>query len=211
MTMEKKITGIEPQKRNEDRVNIFVDDLFCFSLSARLAKKIVIGQSLSDEEFESLTVLDESIRAKSAAANLLKYRPRSKFEVRNHLLRKKFTEEAIDRAVEELSQSNLLNDLEFANFWIEQRDTFKPRGRFALRSELLQKGVDQSIISDVLANIDEHDAALRAGAKRAEQLSGATEQEFTTKLSQYLERRGFEYDVIAEVAKELRESATAKP
>ena len=204
--MTELITAIEPQKRDKERVNIYINGQFGFGLSSKLAEGIAVGQSLSAMEIEKLQTLDRVRLAKEVTNNYLSYRPRSVQEVRRHLSKKEYSDAVIDEVIEELSQANLLDDFSFVNYWIEQRETFRPRGRFALRQELYQKGINTEIIDEALAQVDEYDSAIRAGKQKAIQLAGTEETEFRQKLSQFLQRRGFEYEIIAEVTKALRDS-----
>ncbi len=45
----------------------------------------------------------------------------------------------------------MLDDAAFASQWVESRDRARPRGERALRSELLQRGVDRTTVDAVLA------------------------------------------------------------
>lgn len=207
--MMKAVTAIEQQKQNNKRVNVYLDGQFGFGLSISLLNKISIGQVLSDEEIGTLVVLDETSRAKVLVANYLKLRPRSEQEVRRYLVKKEFSEQAISAAIDDFIESDLINDHAFADYWIEQRIAFRPRGRFGLQTELHQKGIDRQIIDEALTKVDYHQAALKAGKKKASQLANTSETEFRNKLGQYLQRRGFDYEVIAEVTKELRESVAS--
>jgi regulatory protein len=204
--MTELITAIEPQKRNFDRVNIYINGQFGFGLSSKLAEGIAVGQSLSAMEIEKLQILEMIDRAKEATNNYLSYRPRSVQEVRRHLSKKEYSDEVIDEVIEDLSEANLLDDSSFADYWIEQREAFRPRGRFALRQELYQKGINAEIIDAALDQVDEYDSAFRAGKQKAIQLASSEELEFKQKLGQFLQRRGFEYAIIAEVTKALRDS-----
>ena len=200
------ITAIEPQKRKKDRLNIYINGQFGFGISSKLAEGIAVGQSLTATEIEKLQTLEMIGRAKEATNNYLSYRPRSVQEVRRHLSKKEYSDKVIDEVIEDLSQADLLDDSTFVNYWIEQRETFRPRGRFALRQELYQKGINTEIIDAALAQVDEYDSAFRAGKKKAIQLAGTEEMEFRKKLGQFLKRRGFEYEIIAEVTEALRDS-----
>jgi regulatory protein len=200
------ITAIEPQKRKKDRLNIYINGQFGFGLSSKLAEGIAVGQSLTATEIEKLQTLEMIDRAKEATNNYLSYRPRSVQEVRRHLSKKEYSDKVIDEVIVDLSQADLLDDRTFVNYWIEQREAFRPRGRFALRQELYQKGINTEIIDAALAQVDEYDSAFRAGKKKAIQLAGTEEMEFRKKLGQFLKRRGFEYEIIAEVTKALRDS-----
>ncbi|NDJ36558.1 MAG: RecX family transcriptional regulator, partial [Chloroflexi bacterium] len=88
------ITALIVQKRNKQRVNVYLDDTFAFGLALDEALHLRRGQVLTDEEVDRLKALDAAARAREAALNYLSYRPRSTAEVRDNLRGKDFPDEA---------------------------------------------------------------------------------------------------------------------
>ena len=191
-----RITALKFQKRNRDRVNVYLDGRFAFGLAAIEAAHLRVGQVLSDEEIARLKERDQVERAVQRAMDLLSYRPRSEAEIRRRLRGKGHDEVTIAEAMDRLRRIGLLDDESFARYWVENRFQFNPRGVVALRQELRQKGVEDRIIEAVLAEYDEEEAAARAverAVRRLRHLDGPT---FRRRLGDYLRRRGFSYDLI---------------
>ncbi|MGD2050473.1 MAG: RecX family transcriptional regulator [Chloroflexota bacterium] len=203
MVEELTITGITPQKKNKERVNVYLDGEFAFGLSLMTAVSLSIGQVLTPEKVNSLKAADEVERAKASAYRYLSYRPRSIAELKRQLGNKGFNEDTIDQVVDRLSELELIDDLAFARYWVEQRETFKPRGRRALRYELYQKGIDREIVDIVVADVDETESAKNAARKKARLWRELPEDQFYEKLSNYLGRRGFPYEIVRNVTQEL--------
>lgn len=201
------ITALEVQKRNKERVNVFVDGEYAFSLALIEAARLKKGQQLTDQEVDELRGMDDVHRAVDHAVRFLSYRPRSSAEVRKNLT-KKFPEAVIEAAVERLNTLGYLDDESFAKYWVENRDTFNPRGLMALRYELRQKGISETIIRAVLESYDTHDAAYRAAQNKARSLKHADRQTFHQKVSSYLQRRGFGFDVVRDVLEQLENELT---
>lgn len=88
------------------------------------------------------------------ALRLLSYRPRSIREIKQRLTKTNADTHTINRVINNLIDQNLLNDQEFARWWVEQRIKFRPRGNYALTQELAQKGLDREIIDSVLLSFD---------------------------------------------------------
>ena len=193
-----RITALTTQKRNKDRVNIFLDGEFAFGLAAVAAMNLRTGQELSGAEIAALQELDEVEKAKKTALALISRRPRSRVEIERHLRKKHVDDLVIGEVVERLAAVDLLDDVAFVEYWIDQRETFRPRGRLALRQELMQKGISRNIIEDALENVDEREAARRAADKKTRRWEHLPENEFRAKLSRYLQRLGFPYDIIKE-------------
>ncbi|MEJ2750118.1 MAG: RecX family transcriptional regulator [Anaerolineae bacterium] len=200
------VTALQAQKKNKERVNVFLDGSFAFGLPLETAVHLKVGQSLSQDEIAALQQEDLLDKVKQAAYRLISYRPRSIAEVKRHLGRKGYDEELIDTAVSHLTAVDLLNDEAFARYWVEQRDTFKPRSRLALNQELRQKGVPRHIIESVLTTVDEHEAARRAAAKKTRLWAELSAEEFRGKLGRFLQRRGFSYEIINQIINEQWQS-----
>lgn len=200
------ITALEVQKRNKDRVNVYLDDEFAFGMALIEAAKLRKGQTLTEAEITALKNEDDITKAVNRAIDFLSYRPRSTTEVRQNLEKKQIPESVIELAIERLQELGYLDDAAFARFWIENRDTFKPMAPRALRYELRQKGVADGILEPLFDEIiDVEDSAYRAAQKRIRRLKGTTKQEFKHKLSGFLQRKGFGYDVILTIINRLYE------
>jgi regulatory protein len=203
------ITALEIQKRNKERVNVYLDGEYAFSLALIEAAKLRKGQPLTDAEIDALRGEDDVTRAVDYAANFLSYRPRSVAEVRRNLEKKDLSEVVIEQAIDRLQQLGYVDDVAFARYWLENRDTFKPRGPAALRYELRQKGVADDIIGEALEALDPVDAARRAGEAKARRLRGLTRDTFRNKLGSFLQRRGFRYETTRDVIHQIMDELVA--
>lgn len=200
----RKITAIEVQKKNRQRVNIFLDGEFAFGLSRIVAAWLQVGQELSDEKIASLQAEDAHEVALQKALNFLSYRARSDEEIRQNLRKHGMPEDVIAETLERLHQAGLASDKEFAQAWVENRTTFRPRSRRALSMELRRKGLDEQTIQTALAESpDEVSLAYQAAQQKARRLEGLPWPEFRQKLSAFLARRGFGYEVIGEVVRRV--------
>ncbi|HIC89064.1 MAG TPA: hypothetical protein EYP04_06645, partial [Anaerolineae bacterium] len=160
------ITALRFQKRNARRVNVYLDGHYAFSLAAVDAARLKHGQVLTDEEIARLRAADEVQTAYEQALRFLRYRPRSQTEIRRHLGKKGVSDSVIAAVMERLIERGYVDDLEFARFWVRERETFRPRSPYALRHELRMRGVDDAIISQVLAELDPEDSAYRAALSK---------------------------------------------
>lgn len=203
----KKVTAIGEGRRRKRRVNIFLDDKFAFSLEAEVAVKenLKVGQELSPGDIEALTGAELSQRGYDAALRYLDYRPRSQSELEDRLRRRGFDKETIEAVIARLREQGLVDDLAFARFWQENRQSFSPRSRWLVRRELKAKGVADEVIEKVMADVDEEDGAYRAAIAKARSLSAADYEGFRQRLGEYLKRRGFAYGVIKNTLKRVWE------
>lgn len=199
----KKITALVVQKRNPNRVNIHLDGEYAFGVARIVAAWLRVGAELDEKKIEQLQAEDAKERALQQALLFLSYRARSESEIRQNLIKYEIPESVIDLTLEKLRQDGLANDNEFAQTWVENRSTFRPRSRRMLAMELRQKGLDEESMQSALQNVDDEPLVYEAGKKRANRFKDLEWNEFRKKLSEFLARRGFPYAVIAPVVSRI--------
>ena len=199
----KKITAITVQKKNPDRVNIYLDGEFAFGVARITAAWLKNGDLLSEEKIARLLAEDEREWAYQQSLLYLSYRARSEKEIRQNLRKHEVSVDVIEETLERLRKAGLANDNELAQTWVENRSTFRPRSKRALSIELRQKGLDNETIQASLSNVDEEALAYQAGSKRAPRFKDLEWSEFRKKLSEFLARRGFSYSVTSPVVSRL--------
>jgi len=197
--MAGRITGLEPQKRSRDRVNVYLDDVFAFGLAALIAANLRVGMTLTDDKIAALRLADEVERAHEKALNYLSYRPRSEAELQSHLLKSDFAEATVADVLDRLREVGLVDDDAFARYWVENRARFRPRGKRMLVQELRQKDIASSVIETTLTQYDEVAAAQQVAAEQARRLAHLPPDLFRRRLWDRLMRRGFSPDIIQEV------------
>lgn len=195
-----KVTALKIQARNKNRVNVYLDGEYAFGLIKIEAARLRAGQVLSEADIARLKQADETESAYEKVLNFLAYRPRSEAEIRKYLKGKKFPEEQMGGVVARLRQAGLVDDEKFAEQWVENRATFRPKARRALKAELRAKGVGAKAIEAAVAGVDESAAARQLAAARAPRLlrQKLSRLDFKRKLGDYLARRGFDYETIKE-------------
>jgi len=192
--MEKKITALKAQKRDRNRVSVFLDGEFAFGLSRIVAAWLQVGQTLSDEKIIELKGQDARESAYQQAMRWLEYRDRSTAEIQRNLQQRGVTEEVIVEVLARLQRSGLIDDNRFARLWVENRNEFRPRGKRALTYELRGKGLDQTAVEGVLADFDDRAAAYSAAHRQARKLKDLPWLDFRRKMFGHLARRGFDYE-----------------
>ncbi len=184
-------------------MNIHLDGEYAFGVARITAAWLKNGDELSDEKIAKLLAEDAREWAYQQAMLYLSYRARSEKEIRQNLRKHEMPEEVIEETIERLRKAGLANDNEFAQAWVENRSTFRPRSRRALAVELRQKGLDDETVHSAVSGVDEEALAYEAAQKRLGRLTGLEWNEFRKKLSEFLARRGFPYSVIAPIVTRL--------
>ncbi len=209
--VKSKITALKAVKNPRvPRSGIFMDDKFAFSLDNEviLKEQLKVGQDLSSKEVDMLIQADHFQSCLNAAFHFLSFRPRSEVETRQRLRRRGYADEEIEGVISKLKQLALLDDAAFAQFWKENRSSFRPRSRRMLKVELQRKGVESEVIKEATEDIDDTENAYKAAIAKVRALQVADYQIFRKKLGGYLQRRGFNYGVINTTVKRVWQEQT---
>ena len=117
----------------------------------------------------------------------------------------------IARVIDELEEKKFLDDRAFAKLWIGDRITLKPTGKSLLVRELKSKGVADAVIEEAFDEFrgayDEYEIADPVARRKAERLKGIDEEKAKKKLLNFLSRRGFSYNTIWRILKEIYNTA----
>lgn len=200
--MQNTITALTTQKRNPNRVNIFLDGEFSFGLYIINAVHLRVGQTISQEMIDSLKKDDQIEEGFQKALNYISYKPRTKFEVVKKLNENDFNQDIISIVLEMLIEKGYVDDSQYAKNWVENRSFYKPRSKKLITWELKNKQISEDIISEVTGEmIPEEELAMLAAEKYARRLSGYEKDVFCRRLSGYLIRRGFSYSTVNSTVK----------
>ena len=202
--MSKKITALKVQKKNQQRVNVYLDGEFVFGLSRIVAGCLHIGQELDDDKIVQLKDEDEQEINYQCAIRFLGYRVRSNSEIKKHLAQKGISEIIIEDVVSRLERNGLLDDKKFAQLWVENRNEFRPRSHRMLFIELNKKGIHPDTINQVLDDTSsDEELVFKAAVNQVRKYRNLEWQDFRRKLSSYLARRGFSYSIINPVVNQI--------
>ncbi|UCF60328.1 MAG: RecX family transcriptional regulator [Anaerolineaceae bacterium] len=193
------ITALKTQSKNRDRVNVFLDGTYQFSISWALAEGLRIGETYSEQQIGELKQRDQEEVNYRRALRLISRRPRSEYELRNYFKQRQVPIEVQDNVLDRLREVDLVDDSVFARTWVENRLTFRPRSSLMLRDELRKKGVPRDAIEAALEDYDDERAAHLAAQKAARRWSDSDWDEFQRRVGAYLTRRGFVYSLISPV------------
>jgi regulatory protein len=203
--MDQTITSIEVQKKDSNRFSIFLDGEFAFGIhkDVLLESGIARGDRLTESQVETIKKREEVKKAKIKAVKLLSIRARSKQELDDRLKRSGFSIAAIDETLRELERLDLINDAEFAVLFARTKMAQKPQGKMALSLELKKKGIEETAIENAIAKAyegtNESEVAFSLANRKKQQFRNLEEQKAKKRLSDYLLRRGFRFDVVRDV------------
>ncbi|MGB5985746.1 MAG: regulatory protein RecX [Desulfobacterales bacterium] len=208
--MAPTITQLRFRRRGTE-VEVHLDGQPAFSLDALRAARLRVGQVLTPDQSEALKAESDTQRAWSQALAYLGRRAYSRKEMERYLQRKGHPVPLCRRVLQRLAAENYLDDRAFAQMWVQQRLRTSPRGKLALRYELQQKGIERNLISEILAELDESEAASAAAQSRLPRFKALDERTLTLKLSRFLAGRGFRGETIAATCRRALAARSADP
>lgn len=198
---------LEPPKRQATRV--YFDNVpWCLAPTAVIKNlDLRVDQDYQPNILRDRMMEVEKQLGMEVALRLLGYRSRSRQEVIDRLVRKKFSREASEWIVNKLCDAGYLNESAFIRAWIRERMELKGYGRQRIRSELISKGVEVNTINDELDTLypteREGKTAHDIIQSRLERYAGLEEKVTRRRLTQFLLRRGFSVSTAQKVIREL--------
>lgn len=202
------VTAITQQKRDPDRYNIFLDGEYAFSLPMQdiLYFKLKEGQEAAEETIDYIQSSLLYIKAQDTALHYIGYKMRTVQEIRRKLTEKEFPEDVTERVLLFLEKYGYADDREYCRKYIKETLRLKPKGSYAIKAELKQRGIAESLIAEALAEteLDEAGDALFWLRKKTKGVY-PTEQKEKKRVYDFLLRKGYSYSVIAEAFRQMEE------
>lgn len=214
------VTKIEYQKRDPNRVNLYIDNRFFCGISIdTLAKELLYeGLSIDEDTLERITYEELNDRFFNRVIDYLSKSPKTELQINRYLKDLKFKKRGIwykediqidwekmfNEILGRLKGLMLLNDEEYARMFVQSRLRSRPRGKNVLISELISKGVSKDIAQRVCDEEieDEYEVLKKTFRKRFK------ERKFDrndSKMVGFLLRKGFSWDLIEKLEYDTQE------
>jgi regulatory protein len=136
---------------------------------------------------------------------LLTVRARTRSELEAQLAKRGYPDDVSDQVLNRLTQVGLVDDVDFAEQWVRSRHQNAGKGKRALAAELRTKGVDNDVITAVLADIDADAERVRAEQLVRDKLRREKLGDDGTKVARrlvgMLARRGYSQTMAFDVVK----------
>lgn len=201
------ITKIEAQKRSKDRVNIYVDEEYFMAVYAELVytHSLKKGMEIDKESLKSLLHDEMYMKAKNKALSVLSKSDQSEKKLREKLLND-YDKNIVEEVIEFLKGYKLINDNLLAEKIVHDNMNLSKFGKNKIKQNLYNKGIAASDIQDAISQIDpdeEYENAKYLAEKRLKRLKGEDKNKINQKIYQHLAYKGFNYDIIKRVLREL--------
>ena len=203
-----KITKIETGKRNKERVNVYIDDEYAFSINMELVYKfgLKVNEEVNKEKLIEISKSENLSKCKESALRTIERSYKTEKEIRDKLLAKEFDIETVDSTINFLIEYGFIDDSKFVSMYI--KDRIRTQGRNKIRYSLISKGVNKLLIEEAFSTLDRDDEMERAiilCEKKYLNISKREDDDFKikNKLTRYLLGRGYDYDIAKEVIKKV--------
>jgi regulatory protein len=193
-----KITSIKQQIKNPERVSIFVDGKYEFSLSLdELVKyKLKNNDEFSAADVKKFKKISADGKLRARALEWLMNRPHSEREFRDYLYKKKVEPEQIESLVNEFTEKGYLNNAKFAE-WFTELQSRRGKSDRAIRAELFKKGIGRELVDETLeAGAGDEVERLKIMIEKKQKLSRYKND--PQKLAKYLTSQGFSWAIVKE-------------
>lgn len=195
-----RITAIEFQKKNKDRVNLYIDGQYFMSIYAELVYKFKLekGQEINIEDFTEIIKKDDFEKAKNKALNSISKAEKSEKKLRDKLA-DEFAPEIIDMVIDFMKKYSFVDDDRYAKRIVSNDLNFKRLGKNRIKQDLYYKGISSRDIDRAISDIDgdvELENAIALAQKRLAKLKKEESIKKRTKLYQHLAYKGFDYATI---------------
>ncbi|MFL0247801.1 recombination regulator RecX [Candidatus Clostridium stratigraminis] len=206
--MIEKITKIEIQKKNEDRVNIYINYEYAFSCSKELVytHKLSNGQQIERDALNTIAAEDNYIKCKNSALRIIERTYKSEKELFDKLFEKGYDDQTIEKTIEFLKNYSFLNDSTFTKMYI--KDKIKTQGKNKIKFTLIKKGISEEIINNELQELnteDQNDTIMTLAEKKYKTLQKNEQdsRKLYKKLADFLIRKGFQWEEVKPALKHL--------
>ena len=203
------ITKMEISKRNKERINIYIDEEYAFSISAELVYKenLKVKDKVDVQLLKKLSDEDNYIKCKNTALKIIERTYKSEKELAERLELKGYDSHIIKRTINFMKEYNLLNDNSYATMYVKDKSKIAGKRKYTL----LQKGINENIIENELEKLDNNElknAAYEMALKKYKVISKreADEYKLMQKLYRFLMGKGYDYDLIKDVVKSIVKS-----
>lgn len=205
-----KITKIEVQKRNKDRVNVYVDNNYAFSVNNELVYKegLKVNLEVDEEKILSIAKEENKLKCKETALRIIERSYKTEKEMEERLIEKGYDLESIDIVIKFLKEYNFIDDQLYAKMFI--KDKIKSQGSQKIKYSLIRKGIDRDIIDNLLLDIDkdeEREVLKELAIKKYNQLIKRESDKYKLrdKLCRFLISRGYDYSTVKDIIREVLE------
>lgn len=217
MNKEKNIiTKIELQKRNKDRVNVYINEEFAFACSAELIYTYSLSKdkNIDMDYLKEIIDKDNYIKCKSYALKVMERTYKTEKQIFDKLSQKEYEEKVISKTIDFLKEYKFIDDEKYTEAYI--KDKLKSQGKNRIKYALLNKGISDELIKEKLSYLDKEDeenTAVKLAEKKYKLLikNESDIRKIYKKLGDYLVRSGYNLDIVQNTLNNVVKEELSRP
>ena len=196
-----KITKLEVQKNDKNRVNLYVDDEFYSGIPAELVylEHLKTGLEIDEKDLKKIIFENEKSKAMSRVTKYIGSSLKTQKQIRDYLRKKEYSDDTIEFVMSKLVEYNYIDDKKYAQAYVLTYG--KKYGKLKLKSQLKVKGISEEIIECVLED-NKVDSIESVASKYLK--NKVMSYEVSQKLFRFLYSRGYEFDEINSYINKLK-------
>ncbi|MCB9640860.1 MAG: RecX family transcriptional regulator [Myxococcales bacterium] len=209
-TAERIITAMEPQKKNPDRLSIYLDGKYAFGLPRDLVVQHMLCKGCRIDEEKERALLKEAqiLRAKEITLNFLSYQARTEQEVEKKLKDRGIAPDIAEQVIQRFRDLGYLNDPNFARSFAQSRLEARGQGPRRIQMELKKRGISANHIQEAIQQLEEKNDLVETitphAQKRWQRLKKEPNaQKRRQKLLDFLLRQGLGFDLAQRVFQQI--------
>ncbi|MFO8061715.1 MAG: regulatory protein RecX [bacterium] len=197
-----KITKVKKAKKRKNRYHIYIDEEYKFSCSGEfLAEKRLLKDSeISREELEVLLNDLYWDDTRDYLVSIIAGKDYTERELRTKLIERKTPGDIIDRAMDYLKERQFIDERRFLSDYLSYLTKKGKYSRREIEQKVLKKGFSKDVMENIKSLLADYKSSAVIENLMEKQVKRNREKE---KIFSYLLRKGFDYEEIKKVWKQL--------
>lgn len=187
-----EITLIEPQKKDKERVNVYIDGRFYCGIKLEVAVKyrLKAGMQIDKARLDEIQLETEKSQALDKAMTHLSATMKTERQIKDFLVKKGYTDAVCEYILDKLRYHGLVDDFAYCRAYV---NSVTNKGKRAVYADLLKRGAIKAAIEQALDGVEEDDGAALAVLQKYMRGKQPTRENFA-KGVKYLLSKGYGYD-----------------
>ena len=198
-----KVTRLEYQKNNKERVNLYLDGEFFAGLSLETVIKFSLkeGKEIDENKLKEFLFEDNRQKAFTKATDLISKFVKTEKQIVDYLKGKGFDEKVVCETVNKLKEYGFIDDKAYVESYVNFKKNVA--GAKKIKQELFAKGIRGELLSyvDEMLEFAGEDACKNQALKYMKNKEKTPENK--AKLNRFLLSKGFDFADIKKVVNEI--------
>ena len=151
-----EITSIEPQVKDKNRCNVYIDGRFYCGIKLEVAIKyhLKAGMQVEKSQLEEIQLETEKSQAVDKAMTHLSATMKTERQMRDFLVKKGYTEAVCDYVIEKLQYYKFIDDYAYCRAYV---NSVRGKGKRAIEADLFKRKARRDAIDEALNDFTENE------------------------------------------------------